>query len=84
MTDTGQDIELEDEMTIAELEAIAKDTQDRLTFTFTQNNQYVECYWVNYYKTAGGSRTKVYLNPEKTLWEWKLLEPQKKVVRISI
>lgn len=77
MTDTGQDIEVPDEMSVQELDSLKNDTQGRFSWTFTQNPGYVECFWVNYYKTAAGNRSK-----DKN-GAWKLLDHQKKVVRLS-
>ena len=75
--DTGQDIEVPDKMTIAELEAKQEDTENRFSWSFTQNARYVDCVWRNFYKTSTGKRSK------DTNGAWKLLPLQKKVVELA-
>lgn len=81
MTDTGENIVVPDEMTMQELEALVIDTQGRFSWTFTTNDNFVECSWRDYYKTSGGNRTWVKVDGKND--HYKLLPRQKKVVRIS-
>ena len=76
MSDTGQIIEVPDEMTIVDAEALMKDTENRFMYEFTMNNFYILCTWRNYYETSKGYRSK-----DKN-GAWKLLAPCSKDVVI--
>ncbi len=58
MTDIGQDFEIPDEMAVAQAEAMEEELQGRYTWEFTRNPGYMLIKGRNYYKTAGGKRSK--------------------------
>lgn len=77
MSDTGQDIEIADNMTLTQLIEINRDTDGRMSFKVDSSGTFALVMWVNYYK-KNNKREK---NPERGCW--KLLEhQQKKVVLI--
>lgn len=76
MVDTGQDIEVPDEMTIAEAEALQEETQGRFNWKFSANALYIEVRYRNYYKTTSGNRSK------DATGAWKLLPIVRKAVKI--
>jgi hypothetical protein len=78
MSDTGQDFEIPDEMSIAQAEAMQDELQGRFSWKFTENPNYIEVTGRNYYKKSG-KRVK-----DPKTGGWKLLPMQKKAVRISI
>ena len=57
MTETGQDIEVKDEMTITELMELMKDTQGRFCYVIDPSGLFATCRWVNY-KKKNGRRSK--------------------------
>lgn len=77
MTDTGQDIEVPDEMFLSELIALEADTQGRFSFIVDPSAWFAMCTWVNYYKQSG-KRVKV---PVRECW--KLNKQQTKKVLIK-
>jgi hypothetical protein len=75
MTDTGQDIDFLDEMTIVAIENICTDVNHRATILKIEGN-YALVQWRNFYKTATGKRSK------DAKGNWKLLELQRKRVKL--
>jgi len=77
MSDTGQEIEVPDELFMIEIIALEADTQGRFSFEVDSSAWFAICTWVNYYKTTAGYRQK------DNNGAWKLLEHHNKKVLIK-